>query len=97
MGRLAGRPTWEPKAAQRVAEVSEEAVGRRDNSRAQITTGGPDSFRGKELGLRGSQRRPVPYYTPSGCGSTVWEFSLRQNEPKILVDSQEEASSETTE
>lgn len=51
MGRLAGRPTWEPKAARQVAKVSDEDVGRTDNSRAQITTGGPDSFRGKGAGV----------------------------------------------
>lgn len=51
MGGLAGRPTREPKAAQRVAEVSDEDVGRTDNSRAQITMGGPDSFRGKGAGV----------------------------------------------
>lgn len=43
----------------------------------------------------GSQWRPTSYDIASGDGAEVWEFSLGpKNESKILVDSQEEVSSE---
>lgn len=41
--------------------------------------------------------RAAPYCVASRFGSEVWETSLGQNESKILVDSQEEVSSEKTE
>ena len=51
-----------------VAEVSDEDMGRTDNSRAQITIGGPDSFRGKGAGVErvSVEARALPH--------TLWEW-----------------------
>ena len=51
-----------------VAEVSDEDVGRTDNSRAQITIGGPDSFRGRGAVVErvSVEARALPH--------TLWEW-----------------------
>lgn len=50
-----------------------------------------------EGGSRTPHRRAAPSCVASGDRSSGWEFSLGQSESEILVDSQEEVSSEKTE